>query len=101
MKNLSILLLAITVSTTAFAQDYKYEVGIQGGPNITNIRETNQNTASIKPRLGFLAAIFFQYNLNKTFSLRIDPTFEQKGTKSNLIIPGQTSSNITAKNNSD
>ena len=77
MKFLNVLALSV-LSTTAFSQDYKFEIGAQGGPNVTAMRFENafaQNNTQSK--IAALGGLFFQYNLNTVFSLRIDPTFER------------------------
>jgi hypothetical protein len=80
MKYLSVLLLAISLSIYSFAQDNKFEIGMQGGPNISSLRFQNQTFAVKNNSLvAFSGGLFFQYNLNKTFSLRADPGFERKG----------------------
>jgi hypothetical protein len=83
MKHLSTLLLAITLSTTAFAQDYKYELGMQGGPNLTKMRFTfTALQSTTHPQVAGGGGLFLQYNINKTFSLRIDPTLDRLATTS-------------------
>jgi len=81
MKYLSAALLVICLSTIVIAQDRKFELGVQGGPSITSIRYLNGDRKAFKPMAAFSGGFFFQYNLNKTFSLRIDPSYEQKGYK--------------------
>jgi hypothetical protein len=81
MKYLSAALLIICLSISVLAQDSKFELGVQGGPSITSIRYLNGERKAFKSAAAFSGGFFFQYNLNKTFSLRIDPSYEQKGYK--------------------
>jgi hypothetical protein len=100
MKYLSTLLLAIIASTTAFAQDYKFEIGLQGGGNITNMRfafRALQATTHIQ--IGHTNGIFIQYNLSKMFSLRIDPTIDFLATTSGKKPIIDQSGNVIRESN--
>ena len=79
MKYISGALLLITVSLSTYAQYNKFELGVQGGPNVSFLRF--QKTPGIKnsPLFAFTGGLFFQYNVTKTFSLRVDPGLERKG----------------------
>ena len=77
MKFLPALLLAV-LSTTTFSQDYMFEIGAQAGPNITAMQFENELLQdNTQPKIAALGGLFFQYNLNTIFSLRVDPSFER------------------------
>jgi hypothetical protein len=100
MKLLSTLLFVITLSTTAFAQDYKFEAGIQGGGNITNMRFAFlalQSTTHLQ--IGHTNGIFIQYNLSKIFSLRIDPTLDFLATTTGKKPITDQSGNVIRESN--
>ena len=79
MKQFSIILFSIFLSFSSLSQQYKFEVGTQLGPNLSLFRFDNQmlkdNTKNI---INFTGNIFIQYNFNKTFSLKIQPGYENK-----------------------
>jgi len=98
MKYLSAALLAIILSTYTFAQDSKIEIGVQGGPNVSFMRFQNQTfTEKNNPLVAFSGGLFFQYNFNKTFSLRADPGFERKGYFDKYIYNNWVSNTTTEK----
>jgi hypothetical protein len=81
MKYLFFFSLNIFLFTHAFSQDYKFEAGIQGGPNLSYFSYKNSfiQNARKPTDIQFSAGLFLQYNLSENFSLRIDPTFDRKG----------------------
>lgn len=95
MKHLSTILLAILFSSTSFAQDYKFEIGIQGGPNYTAMRFKNDMIQEYnKPRMSASGSIFFQYNFSNLFSFRFDPGFESWSYKTKDFVATDPAGNI-------
>ncbi|WP_018343803.1 porin family protein [Cytophaga aurantiaca] len=101
MKTLSILFTAILLSYSVIAQDSKFEIGLQAGPNLTAMRyASDMLQANRYPQVAGIAGLFVQYNINNTFALRIDPAFERLADKTdkitytnqndNMIGPGTT-----------
>jgi len=89
MKYLSTVLLAI-LSISTFAQNSQFELGIQGSPGIAFMRiNTHKAKVTNTPMASFSYGLFLQYNLNKTFSLRVDPSFERKGYIYNVTFTNQ------------
>jgi hypothetical protein len=86
MKYFLSLLLVISFSTYLFAQDHKFEIGVQSGPSITRIRYLSGATDLFKSKAAFSMSMFFQYNLSKNFALRIDPGYENKGYYANYTL---------------
>ena len=72
--NLSLKILAALLFLTAnftLAQSSKYELGIEGGPNMTKLRKNNlESFATSEYKVGGLGGITFQSNFRKHFSLR-------------------------------
>ncbi len=77
MKHLSAFLLSIFVLSGSFAQDYRFELGLQAGPNLTAMRFKNdQIQNSTKADYSGSCGLFLQYNITDMFALRIDPGYE-------------------------
>lgn len=95
MKNLSTLLTAILLSYSSIAQDSKFELGLQGGPNLTNMRYASDLIqSSMYPQIAGTAGLFLQYNISKTFALRVDPGFERLADKTDETTLTNQSGNI-------
>jgi len=88
MKSIQSLLVAcslITAPLSIFAQNNKFDVGIEGGPSLISLRGNvalDNQTATV----GFLGGVFCQYNISKMFSLRTGLAYEQKGTTSPTFV---------------
>lgn len=95
MKCLFSLLLAISIHTFAFSQDSKFEIGIQGGQNLVTMRHTGYTQYSYTLKSAFSAGMSIQYNMNKHFSLRVEPGFEKKGYDTNYDSTFVENGNIT------
>jgi hypothetical protein len=87
MKSINSFVLAsfLITSSFSFAQDNKFDIGIEGGPSLISLRGNvainNQTTTA-----GFLGGVFCQYNFSKVFSLRTGLAYEQKGTSSPSFV---------------
>src|ERR1044071_2552173 len=69
-KSLSALLgLLITVSGT-YGQANKFEIGIEGGPNVTFRRSSAAANKNGTKASGLSGAFFFQFNFKKIISVR-------------------------------
>lgn len=67
------------INIATYGQSDKFELGIEGGPSLISILGDKSTEQSYSPTIGFSGGPFFQYNLNKTFSLRTNIGFERKG----------------------
>ena len=88
-----ILLILITLPSFILAQDvevdespkgsgqYKWEIGINGGVNITNVSgfKSDSTGATLENNIGRLYGITLVYHLNKVFAIKTDIDFENKG----------------------
>jgi len=74
--NTIIILLFITTQT--FAQQNKFEIGINGGANLSTMRGSSTYDFSYKPGATF--SLMFQYNASKMFSIHSNISYENKGT---------------------
>lgn len=95
MKHLSILFTAIFLSYFSTAQDCKFELGLQGGPNLTNMRYESYLIQSNRyPQIAGMGGLFVQYNISNMFALRMDPAFERLANNSGEINYTDPSGNI-------
>lgn len=78
-KTLGIILFLAT--TTAQAQKSKIELGIEGGPNLTNLRGRSFHY-DYKPMIYGSAGLSFQYHFSELISFRTGFGYEAKGFKS-------------------
>ena len=60
---------------------YKWEIGINGGVNITNVSgfKSDSTGATLENNIGRLYGITLVYHLNKVFAIKTDIDFENKG----------------------
>lgn len=81
MKSILTLFLITILYVQAFSQEYAFEAGIQGGPNLSyfSYKSPFLQDARKPTDIQFSGGLFFQYNISQHFSLRIDPTFDRKG----------------------
>jgi len=88
MKKHAIILAVFLLGTagTAIAQTGKFEIGAQAGPSIVSLRGNDVLEKTNTAGIGFTAGLFVQYNLNETFSLRVDPGFERKGSTTRATV---------------
>ena len=63
------------------AGQYKWEIGINGGVNITNVSgfKSDSTGATLENNIGRLYGITLVYHLNKVFAIKTDIDFENKG----------------------
>ena len=82
MKN-HYLIILLFITTQTFAQQNKYQIGIEGGPSLTTLRgnDTQDFTYTSSYSVGFA----LQYNITKLFSIHSNISYEKKGTE--LIHP--------------
>ena len=73
-------LLLLAASTTVFSQDNKFEIGTETGPSIIFLRGSDVFRDYGRATVGYSAALTFQYNISKIFSLRTNIAYERKGT---------------------
>jgi hypothetical protein len=79
MKYLFSLLLSVCIYSFSFSQDSKFEIGIQAGNSLVSMRHTGYSQYPYRFKSAFSAGLFVQYNINKYFSLRVEPGYEKKG----------------------
>ena len=60
---------------------YKWEIGINGGVNITNVSgfKSDSTGATLENNIGRLYGVTLVYHLNKVFAIKTDIDFENKG----------------------
>ncbi len=94
----TIIALIILISGLSFGQMKKFEIGIQGGPNLTDLRGNGiieeQNDVAFR----FSAGLTFQYNLPRLISFETSIAFERKGVTANFPITnitGEVIGNVT------
>jgi hypothetical protein len=83
MKKLLIpicLMLFGALFNSAFCQDTKISISVEGGPGITNFYRTKDGDKHNKPILGGYTGVLVQYHLTPHFSLRSGFTYERTGT---------------------
>ena len=78
MKKISVLVFALTVGTTLFAQDPKF--GLKGGINLAKL--TNQTEADW--RLGFHAGLLSHIHVTPAFSLQPEVVYSSQGAEYEL-----------------
>jgi hypothetical protein len=78
MKQITLLILIISLNTKIFAQENKLNIGIEGSPNLIYLRGDALDKRS-RLSIGFSAGLSFQYNLSKVLSIRTNITYEKKG----------------------
>ena len=63
------------------AGQYKWEIGINGGVNITNVSgfKSDSTGATLENNIGRLYGVTLVYHLNKVFAIKTDIDFENKG----------------------
>lgn len=83
MKQMIIfLLISVGATTVLFAQQNKFDIGIEGGPSRTFLRGNDFTEEYTDPKTGFSGGISLQYNFPKIFSIRTNLAFERKGSLS-------------------
>ncbi|MCC6691151.1 MAG: PorT family protein [Bacteroidia bacterium] len=80
MKYLTLSILIAVLTTAAFGQQNKIDIGLVGSPSIIFLRGNDIIKQYHKPAVGFSGGLFFQYNFPKIFSIRTDIQFERKGS---------------------
>jgi opacity protein-like surface antigen len=84
------LLTTFLFTTTAFSQENKFQVGIDGGPSSTFVFgfEHPLGDDFLVPMVGFSTSVTFQYNFKEKLSLVSGVGFERKGveTKDKLYL---------------
>lgn len=80
MKTLSFSILLLFVGLSAFAQDSRFETGLELGPNGSRIWGNESVETFMDRRIGFAGGAFVQMNMNSWFSLRSHLSYEQKGS---------------------
>ena len=90
MKKIMFTVVLLFASVTTFAQDNKFEVGFEVGPNLMAV--TNQNTDlglfKLKPNVGIHIGGNFQYNFHPIFSLRTGLHYQHAAIQTKEITLG-------------
>jgi len=77
MKIKSFLILLV-ISTQAFSQSNKFEIGLNLGAGLSELRGANSQENSIQ---GASMGLLFQYNVTDLFSIHSNILYETKGTE--------------------
>jgi hypothetical protein len=97
-------LLILTLGYTSYGQTNKIEIGIEGSPSLVFLRGNDVIDNTQKPTIGVSCGLFFQYNINKFFSLRTNLAYERKGSRASGVatdIKGNYLGEITINTNFD
>jgi len=78
MKKALIIVILIIASQYAKAQDKKLELGIEGGPNSSDIYSSS-SLMNVGPAYHFSIGLTGQYNISETFSIKTGIGYEKKG----------------------
>jgi len=97
-RDVFIIVIIFCLKTT-FAQQPKFEMGLEAGAGITSLWGNEIVTKYNDPTLGFSLGAAFQYNFPKTLSLRTNLFFDRKGCISSgafLDVTGNLVGNYTS-----
>ena len=86
MKRIILFFLTILSVSSIYSQQNKIDIGLEGSPSVTYLRGNNFAKDNHYPYIGFSGGLFFQYDFQKTFSLRTNIAFERKGSLTDIII---------------
>jgi hypothetical protein len=78
MKKLFFSLFVLLLAGGAFAQQNKFDIGVESGPNMSYLFGNEIVERFNDPAFSFSAGFSFQYNFPKLFSIRTGPAFERK-----------------------
>lgn len=96
MKRIINLIISCALASTIFAQQNKFNVGVEGGPSLINIRGDAFGDYA-NPSIGFIGGITLQYNFPKLLSLRTNVSYERKGTQiSNIWYKASSGNEVYA-----
>jgi Outer membrane protein beta-barrel domain len=101
MKKIILLLSAITfLSVNAIAQDIrkKFNIGIKGGGNYSNVYDSEGEAFNADGKFGFAAGMFFSIPIVKFIGLQPEVLYSQKGFKGTGTLLG-TSYSLTRTTN--
>lgn len=95
MKNTLIALAFIAIGTASVhaQSSNRYDWGIEGGPNLSNLRTKNYMFyfSEKKPAIFGSGGFIFQYNTKKILSFKTGFSFQRKGTRfDNILYTDQT-----------
>jgi hypothetical protein len=88
-----LLIVAFVLPARLAAQSGSFLVGIQGGPTRSILYGNTYLSQGSNAAINFASGLILQYGLSKHFSLRLDPSFERKGSKRDglMILPNNNS----------
>lgn len=81
----------MTGSIFSFAQDCKYEIGVDGGPGVRlvyGLLNTQVKQYSLA-YIGGSAGVSFQYNIDKIFSVKTAISYDIKGAEESVVLVDQ------------
>lgn len=79
MKKTILALAAFTITTAAFAQTNRVDIGIEGGPTVATMFGNKVLTDYNNPRPLYTGGLFIRYNLPRFLSFQTGAYFERKG----------------------
>ncbi|MBI5540521.1 MAG: PorT family protein [Bacteroidia bacterium] len=79
MKQIIIIILLFAITSMAFGQQSKINLGIEVAPSLIFLRGNEMLEKYNDPTLGYAGGIFLQYNVSEQFSLATNIVFEKKG----------------------
>lgn len=84
--SLKIIFLFILITTSIRAQVNKFDLGFEGGPNVSKIKGNKTSSLKYEPIIYGSFALTFQYNLPKLFSIRAAIGYERKGHQMQMQV---------------
>ncbi len=86
MKTLLSCLLLVFISLSSYAQESRFETGVELGPNSSRMWGNEAVESNRGLRSGFAGGLFFQTNMNRWFSLRSHLSYEVKGSSKTYAV---------------
>src|SRR5436190_2235459 len=86
MKHLTFLFFILLIGRLSFAQQNRFDGGIEGGPSLISLWGNETISTYNKSTIGYSAGLFLQYSFPKLISFRTGIYYERKGTASNRSI---------------
>jgi len=80
----SLVFISLLLSASLFAQQNKFDIGVEGGPGISKFY--GSDASHLQPIVAGSAGVAFQYNFPKIFSIRTGLDYERKGWEATVTF---------------
>lgn len=74
------LVILLFLGNLAMAQSHRFEIGLEGGPNLASLRGNDALKSHHHAIVGSSVGLLFQYNFSEVFSVHSGLGYERKGT---------------------